>query len=250
MNTTVKIGNTFGRLVVLTRLPNDRHGKTRWSCICACGTKTEVVGAELRNGDTVSCGCIRLDMGKDMLGLKIGKLEVIGRTYTNGSKKWQCVCDCGGLKYLATKDLDGIRYKSCGCDKGVPKIPNIERMINSRYKSYRYNSSKKNREFQLTRGQFGKLVQTACYYCGSMDSRKNIRAACKIPDFRRAEYVNGIDRIDSTRGYTEDNTVPCCKMCNKMKMEFTLEDWLEQINKIHRRHCNGMELGRTDRRGT
>lgn len=33
---------------------------------------------------------------------------------------------------------------------------------------------------------------------------------------RRYTY-NGVDRLDSSMGYTPDNCVPCCWECNNMK---------------------------------
>lgn len=54
-------GQKFGRLTVIKRSPNDyiHKGKIypRWDCICDCGTHVEVVGDELRSGNTKSCGC-------------------------------------------------------------------------------------------------------------------------------------------------------------------------------------------------
>ena len=28
---------------------------------------------------------------------------------------------------------------------------------------------------------------------------------------------NGVDRVDNTKGYSVDNSVPCCKFCNTAK---------------------------------
>jgi hypothetical protein len=30
-------------------------------------------------------------------------------------------------------------------------------------------------------------------------------------------FFSGIDRVDSSIGYTEENTVPCCSPCNTLK---------------------------------
>lgn len=57
------IGQTFGRLTVI------KHGQTKgnrlgWWCICICGNKVEVRGANLRNSHTQSCGrCVRRTHG-------------------------------------------------------------------------------------------------------------------------------------------------------------------------------------------
>ena len=58
-------GRTFGRLTVLERVPNDdRYSQPRplWLCQCSCGNKTVVIGANLRDGKTKSCGCLRREV--------------------------------------------------------------------------------------------------------------------------------------------------------------------------------------------
>lgn len=53
------INQEFGLLTVLKREENDKHGKSRWKCICSCGNEKTVNGQELIKGDTRSCGCLR-----------------------------------------------------------------------------------------------------------------------------------------------------------------------------------------------
>ena len=49
----------------------------------------------------------------------------------------------------------------------------------------------------------------------------------------RNEFFHiGIDRKDSSLGYTEKNCVPCCKKCNWMKRDLSITDWLGQMKKI------------------
>ena len=38
--------------------------------------------------------------------------------------------------------------------------------------------------------------------------------------------------MDNTLGYTEDNCVTCCKICNRMKDTLTVEDFKEHIKTI------------------
>lgn len=71
-------GNRYGRLIVLKRAENDRHGNNRWLCRCDCGTLRIVVGYNLRNGNTRSCGCLRREAGTNsrthgMTGTRIYK---------------------------------------------------------------------------------------------------------------------------------------------------------------------------------
>jgi hypothetical protein len=55
-------GQQFGRLTVIERRENNRHGKTMWRCQCACGASDFIVLANsLTAGRTLSCGCIQLE---------------------------------------------------------------------------------------------------------------------------------------------------------------------------------------------
>ena len=47
-------GKRFGKLTVIQYL-----GNSKWSCLCDCGNKTEVIASHLKSGHTTSCGCNR-----------------------------------------------------------------------------------------------------------------------------------------------------------------------------------------------
>lgn len=49
----------YGRLTVIKNPHSNKHGKALWLCECACGNRIVVVGTDLRNGATQSCGCLR-----------------------------------------------------------------------------------------------------------------------------------------------------------------------------------------------
>lgn len=54
-----ELGNTYGFLTVIQEGPMYRNLK-HWICICKCGNITKPIsGANLRNGNTISCGCAR-----------------------------------------------------------------------------------------------------------------------------------------------------------------------------------------------
>jgi hypothetical protein len=52
-------GLRFGRLVVIRRSDNNAEGKPCWLCHCDCGQLFTLSGANLKSGNTVSCGCYR-----------------------------------------------------------------------------------------------------------------------------------------------------------------------------------------------
>ena len=44
---------------------------------------------------------------------------------------------------------------------------------------------------------------------------------------------NGIDRVDSSKGYEYNNVVSCCKNCNSAKMQLSIKEFKEHIIKIY-----------------
>ena len=61
---------------------------------------------------------------------------------------------------------------------------------------------------------FSKIISLPCVYCGDIDS--------KI----------GIDRVDNSLGYTEENSAPCCSKCNYMKKDMNFKQFIEHVKKI------------------
>jgi hypothetical protein len=56
------VGKRFGRLTVRARGENDKQGKARWICECACGNRTLSSGNVLRSGHAQSCGCLQKEL--------------------------------------------------------------------------------------------------------------------------------------------------------------------------------------------
>src|ERR1043166_3973563 len=53
-----RVGQRFGRLVVMRRGPPTPYGHIRWWCRCDCGNGTLVSRMNLTSGNTRSCGCL------------------------------------------------------------------------------------------------------------------------------------------------------------------------------------------------
>lgn len=51
------IGQRFGRLTVIEKLPAGERRHAMWLCRCECGRKIAVQSNNLRSGATKSCGC-------------------------------------------------------------------------------------------------------------------------------------------------------------------------------------------------
>ena len=51
-------GQRFGKLLVISPVENDFSKRIKWHCLCDCGTFVDVASNNLKNGHTISCGCI------------------------------------------------------------------------------------------------------------------------------------------------------------------------------------------------
>lgn len=55
-------GQRFGRLIVIERVANNKHGSARFLCKCDCGNYVEVDSQSLKSGNTKSCGCFATEV--------------------------------------------------------------------------------------------------------------------------------------------------------------------------------------------
>ena len=61
MKTHIDItGKTFGRLTAIEEVPSD-NGRSRWLFRCTCGNMVIASGKDVRNGNTKSCGCQKIE---------------------------------------------------------------------------------------------------------------------------------------------------------------------------------------------
>ena len=58
-------GQRFGRLTVLERAASTPTGQATWYCRCDCGKVCVIEGANMRKGNTKSCGCLHKDTARE-----------------------------------------------------------------------------------------------------------------------------------------------------------------------------------------
>lgn len=91
---------------------------------------------------------------------------------------------------------------------------------------YKNGAKKRNLEFKLSEEQFKALIEDNCYYCGMIPNQISIirnKTYSKEGQERSKYKHNGVDRINSEKGYTLANSVSCCKTCNFAKL--TMGHW-------------------------
>lgn len=108
-------GQRFGKWTVLSECKDRSNGSIKWLCRCDCGSEKEVNGQSLRRGKSMSCGC---DKKYDLTGKQFGKWRVISEIIENtkcNKSAWRCVCECGEISNVFTRNLISGSSKSCGC---------------------------------------------------------------------------------------------------------------------------------------
>jgi len=93
----------------------------------------------------------------------------------------------------------------------------------SPYNAYKYRSLKKQIEFLITKEEYEKIIQKNCFLCGKQSDENN---------------VNGIDRMDSNKGYVIDNINACCGDCNYMKKTYEYCDLIKKFVSIYDTYKN------------
>lgn len=60
-------GQRFGNLIALEQDISKKQSNAYWLCKCDCGSIVSVRSADLRNGHTLSCGCLGMSKGEYIL---------------------------------------------------------------------------------------------------------------------------------------------------------------------------------------
>lgn len=214
-------GRRFGRLIVLEHDHTDQRGKTYWRCLCDCGRETIILGYNLSNGHTTSCGCKHRTLAaEDLTGMRFGRLVVLGfdRPYRNVSKYWRCLCDCGRETSVLAGNLVTGLTTSCGCRR-------VEAIRESTTKHGMSNSSLYRIWYSMNRRcsdpdhiGYKNYGARGIAVCNEWDNFENFRDWALDNGY---EDGLSIDRINNDDGYHPEN----CR-------------WVDQITQQNNRRNN------------
>lgn len=177
---------------------------------------------------------------ESLVGEKFSRLlvvKLVGRRIygkrTTGTALWECLCDCGVIKNITSSALKNKKARSCGCFLTEYRKINVRKKFKAGQApltqiclSYEAAAKKRNLQFDLSRKDIESLINKNCFYCGIKPS--NIKKG-KLGNI----FYNGIDRVNNQIGYTCENSVPCCKTCNRAKLEQTKIEFLSWIEKVY-----------------
>lgn len=171
----------------------------------------------------------------DRTGQRRGKLTVLQLLRPGTTKQppvWLCRCDCGVVKEINgnyLKDHPNVKGYSCGCGRFYGGGGPEQGAIKSAFAGFKNKAAARKLEQKLTYAEWYNLSQLPCYFCGEEKSNTHKSFAVGGIDFR----YNGIDRLDSEKGYTHDNCVPCCSTCNMAKRKLTEVEFLAWVKRVY-----------------
>lgn len=152
----------------------------------------------------------------DIAGQTFFNLTALNYVKTNHARNaiWNFVCNLCGKEVESSAIVvkNGSRT-SCGCGRRLPdNLAAIKRAMSG------YISRAKSRqiEFSLTFNQFKEVTQKPCHYC-------YVVAVHRSKSRTGVYHYNGIDRKNNLMGYTAENSLPCCSICNSVKGRYMSE---------------------------
>lgn len=118
--------------------------------------------------------------------------------------------------YLKKNAENAKQWRENNPEKVVDNNENKKNNMKIHKSNYKRTAEYKNLVFELDDAEFEQLTNDNCYYCGIKEENR----------------LNGIDRKDSNIGYTLDNCVSSCTMCNYVKGSLELEPFFKRIEHI------------------
>lgn len=180
------------------------------------------------------------DRRQNLLGKRYGRgvvTSLLGKNKQN-CFEWSLVCDCGNAYKATTSNLNAGHVRSCGCyslekvkeniKKASEKIrlPHGQSARNELFRSYQKRALDNGMAFEFNVEDFEKITQKPCCYCGALPSG--------IFKAKTGNFIyNGIDRIDSRKGYEISNCQPCCKRCNQAKNNMGEAEFIDWICRVY-----------------
>ena len=170
----------------------------------------------------------------DITGLKFNLLTAMEYV---GNHMWLCKCDCGNTAEIPSYSIRAGLTKSCGCIKTARHRGKYGDATKSNvYAQYKRTARDRGFLFDINKRDFFEIIVKPCAYCG--ESLGNT----KHSEYNSGDFAyTGIDRFDSSLGYSKENCVPCCTNCNKAKNNTEYISFIDHMADIDN-HKGGHEM--------
>lgn len=184
---------------------------------------------------------------------KINQLTILELlNLPNGVKaprKFKVLCDCGKITEPQAGSVLSGRTKTCGHGVSVAakknRIDDEQSFWRHAIYQYKNNATQRGREWALTDSEAKHVMCLPCSSCGldpqpnyvvvqMYKSRTKKQNLTYDETFANSRVFNttGIDRIDNSLGYSTQNVVPMCRLCNQAKHTMTVAEWMSWLDRI------------------
>lgn len=228
-------GRRFGELLVLKELPEKTAGLRYYNCLCSCGKEYVVRATFLRNGKIKNCRFCRVKVCE---GKKLGKLLIVGKSgklNKNGNCYWKYRCECGFEGEIL---CSGLRKKTCCsiCNKHNHKslknhknFKGYEEITGTYWRNLKEGAKKRGFDFNISSEYAWNLFLKQDRKC----SLTGMILFFPKKRYNLKEQTASLDRIDSTKGYVENNIQWIHKDINYMKRNFTESYFIDLCRKVY-----------------
>lgn len=221
----------FGRLIAVEPSGRSARGVILWLFRCSCGNKIKRSVADVKRGNTKSCGCLKSEKARESnvkmltLGSLFGRWKILKYLGTNPFRHsiYKVECVCGDIREVTRQSLVEGTSVSCGCYM-IDRLK--ERLTThglSKTKEYKAERTRARRAKRKINGGAHTLEETIhlryniqnnrCHYCNkSLDLFETIHEDHKIPISK--DGSNGIENIAIS-----------CPPCNLKKHTQTDEEF-------------------------
>lgn len=201
-------GERYGRLVVLEYAGKNVHSQTMWRCRCDCGEQVVVGVSTLRSGHTRSCGCLRC-------GPKPSKRKPISGTF---------ICSKCKQRRPLQELLSNTNRRCRPC--GLPKQTPFDSRSLARRLCQRASQRARKQGIGYSLDPLALNIPERCPVLGVQMTLQN------------RDSTPTLDRMDPTKGYTQDNVSVISWRANSLKKNGTLEEF-ENLVQWMRSRQNG-----------
>lgn len=148
----------------------------------------------------------------------------------SSARRFLTKCDCGKERIVKRRYLL-TNSEPCCCKCAFGKRPQSLKRQDKYIRIYKMliaSAKKRSKTCLIDFDDFKKIIIKDCYYCNEPPKLLKWEKKFEI-------FVNGIDRLNNNIGYELHNCVPCCAICNTMKMCLNVDDFYSHIKKISNR---------------
>jgi len=177
----------------------------------------------------------------DLTGQIINDWTIIKRESSlYGKARWLCQCKCGEYQINWGGNLRRNIGKCCfKCSyKNRPGIR--QKPFYARYTFLKRGGIKRHIQCSLTYAEFIEFTKIdKCHYCDDI-----IKWHPYTTKIKGKNNGYNLDRKDNTLGYTKDNCVVCCKICNAIKQDIVSYSTMLKFGKIlkEEKEANGSSI--------